>query len=196
MRSITTIGVVLVLLLLLFMGGCSSYNGFVDAEENVDLAWGNVQTQYQRRSDLITNLVNTVKGAADFERETLEAVTNARAKATSVTVDPSNLTGESLQNFQAAQSQLSQSLGRLLVTVERYPELQANANFLDLQTQLEGTENRIAVARQDFNEVVTGYNKRVRRFPGSFFASIFNFDEKAQFEAQTGAEQAPEVNFD
>ena len=196
MRSITTIGVVLVLLLLLFMGGCSSYNGFVDAEENVDQAWANVQTQYQRRADLITNLVNTVKGAADFERETLEAVTNARAKATSVNIDPSNLSSESLQNFQAAQSQLSQSLGRLLVTVERYPELQANANFRDLQTQLEGTENRIAVARQDFNGIVTSYNKRVRRFPGSFFASIFNFDEKAQFEAQAGAEQAPEVNFD
>lgn len=196
MRSITTIGVVLVLLLLLFMGGCSSYNGFVDAEENVDEAWSNVQTQYQRRTDLITNLVATVKGAADFERETLEAVVSARAKATSVTVDPSNLTGESLQNFQAAQSQLSQSLGRLLVTVERYPELKANANFRDLQTQLEGTENRIAVARQDFNKIVTSYNKRVRRFPGSFFASIFNFDEKAQFEAQAGAEQAPEVNFD
>lgn len=196
MRSITTIGVVLVLLLLLFMGGCSSYNGFVDSEENVDQAWANVQTQYQRRTDLITNLVNTVKGAANFERETLEAVVNARSKATSVNIDPSNLTSENLQQFQAAQSQLSQSLGRLLVTVERYPELKANANFLDLQTQLEGTENRIAVSRQNFNEVVTGYNKRVRRFPGSFFASIFGFAEKAQFEAQAGAEQAPEVNFD
>ncbi len=196
MRNLTTIGVVLGVLLLLFMGGCSSYNGFVDAEENVDQAWANVQTQYQRRSDLITNLVNTVKGAADFERETLEAVTSARAKATSVNIDPSNLSADALQQFQSAQSQLSQSLGRLLVTVERYPELKANANFRDLQTQLEGTENRIAVARQDFNEVVTGYNKRVRRFPGSFFASIFNFDEKAQFQAQAGAEQAPEVNFD
>ena len=196
MRSLTSIGVVLVVLLLLLMGGCSSYNGFVDAEENVDQAWANVQTQYQRRADLITNLVNTVKGAADFERETLEAVTNARANATSVKIDPSNLDAQSLQQFQAAQSQLSQSLGRLLVTVERYPELKANANFRDLQTQLEGTENRIAVARQDFNAVATSYNKRVRRFPGSFFASIFGFEEKAQFEAQAGAEQAPEVNFD
>jgi LemA protein len=196
MRPIITIGVVLALLLLLFMGGCNSYNGFVDAEENVDQAWADVQTQYQRRSDLITNLVNTVKGAADFERETLEAVTNARAKASSVNVDPSNLTAENLQQFQAAQSQLSQSLGRLLVTVERYPELKANANFRDLQTQLEGTENRIAVSRQKFNEIVTSYNKRVRRFPGSLFASVFGFDEKAQFEAQAGAEQAPKVNFD
>lgn len=196
MRNLTTIGVVLVVLLLLFMGGCSSYNGFVDAEENVDQAWANVQTQYQRRADLINNLVATVKGAADFERETLEAVVNARAKATSVNIDPSNLNADALQQFQSAQSQLSQSLGRLLVTVERYPELKANANFRDLQTQLEGTENRIAVARQDFNAIVTNYNKRVRRFPGSFFANIFNFDEKAQFEAQAGAEQAPEVNFD
>ncbi|WP_367390917.1 LemA family protein [Lewinella sp. LCG006] len=196
MKSITTIGVVLVLLLLLFMGGCSSYNGFVDSEENVDQAWANVQTQYQRRTDLITNLVNTVKGAANFERETLEAVVNARAKATSVNIDPSNLTAEKLQEFQAAQSQLGQSLGRLLVTVEKYPELQANANFRDLQTQLEGTENRVAVARQNFNEVVTGYNKQVRRFPGSFFASIFGFSEKAQFEAQAGSENAPTVNFD
>lgn len=196
MKSITTIGVVLVLLLMLFMGGCSSYNGFVDSEENVDQAWSNVQTQYQRRTDLISNLVNTVKGAADFERETLEAVTNARANASSVKVDPSNLSAAKLQEFQAAQSQLSQSLGRLLVTVERYPELKANANFRDLQTQLEGTENRIAVARQNFNEVVTSYNKKVRRFPASFFASIFGFAEKAQFEAQAGAEQAPTVNFD
>ncbi len=196
MKSITTIGVVLVLLLLLLMGGCSSYNGFVDSEENVDQAWANVQTQYQRRTDLITNLVNTVKGAANFERETLEAVVNARAKATSVNIDPSNLTADKLQEFQAAQSQLGQSLGRLLVTVEKYPELQANANFRDLQTQLEGTENRVAVSRQNFNEVVTGYNKQVRRFPGSFFASIFGFSEKAQFEAQAGSENAPAVNFD
>lgn len=195
MRSITTIGIVLVLLLMLFMGGCSSYNGFVDSEENVDKEWSDVQTQYQRRSDLIKNLVATVKGAADFERETLEAVTNARANATSVKIDPSNLSAENLQQFQEAQSQLSGSLGRLLLTVERYPELKANANFRDLQTQLEGTENRIAVARQNFNGVVTDYNKKVRRFPGSMFASIFGFSEKAQFSAQAGSEEAPEVSF-
>lgn len=196
MRSITTIVVVLVVLLMLFMGGCSSYNGFVDADEDVAKSWSDVQTQYQRRTDLIGNLVNTVKGAADFEKETLEAVVNARAKATSMTIDPSNMSASDLQQFQANQSQLSSSLGRLLVTVERYPELKANANFRDLQTQLEGTENRIAVARQNFNGVVTNYNKKVRRFPASFFASIFGFEQKAQFEAAEGSQNAPEVNFD
>lgn len=196
MKSITTIGIVLVLLLMLLMGGCSYNNAFIDSEEEVNQAWSNVQTQYQRRTDLINNLVNTVKGAANFERETLEAVVNARAKATSVNIDPSNLSAEKLQEFQAAQSQVSSSLGRLLVTVERYPELKANANFRDLQTQIEGTENRIAVARQNFNEEVTEYNKKVRRFPASVFASVLGFDEKAQFEAQAGSENAPEVNFD
>jgi LemA protein len=196
MRSITTIVIALVLLLLLFMGGCSSYNGFVNADEDVAKAWSDVQTQYQRRTDLISNLVNTVKGAADFERGTLEAVTNARANATSIKIDPTNLTPESMQQFQAAQSELSQSLGRLLVSVERYPELKANANFRDLQVQIEGTENRIAVSRQKFNDVVTGYNKKVRRFPSSFFASIFGFDQKAQFEAQASAQEAPKVSFD
>ncbi len=196
MRSITVIGVVLGILLLLFMGGCNSYNNFVGMEEDVENAWGKVQSAYQRRADLIPNLVNTVKGAADFERETLEAVTNARAKASSVQIDPSNLSSAQIQQFQAAQSELSQSLGRLLVTVERYPELKANANFRDLQAQLEGTENRIKVERDRFNDVVTGYNKSVRRFPASFFANIFGFDQKAQFEAQAGAENAPEVNFD
>ncbi|RME93894.1 MAG: LemA family protein [Bacteroidetes bacterium] len=195
MRSIGILGVVLVLLLLLFMGGCNSYNTFVEADENVQNAWSKVQSEYQRRADLIPNLVNTVKGAADFERETLEAVTQARANATSVKIDPSNLSAESLQQFQEAQSQLSSSLGRLLVTVEKYPELKANANFRDLQTQLEGTENRIKVARNNFNDAVTAYNKKVRRFPSSFYARIFGFEEKAQFEAQAGAEQAPEVSF-
>lgn len=196
MRSLTVIGVVLGILLLLFMGGCNNYNKFVDAEENVENAWSKVQSAYQRRADLIPNLVNTVKGAADFERETLEAVTNARANATSVKVDPSNLSADQLQQFQAAQSQLSQSLGRLLVTVERYPELKANANFRDLQAQLEGTENRIKVERDRFNDVVTAYNKSVRRFPSSFFASIFGFDQKAQFEAEAGSDAAPDVSFD
>lgn len=195
MRSITTIVIVLVVLLMLLMGGCSSYNGFVDADENVAKSWSDVQTQYQRRTDLIGNLVNTVKGAADFEKETLDAVVSARAKATSMTIDPSNMTAADFQEFQANQSQLSSSLGRLLVSVERYPELKANANFRDLQTQLEGTENRIAVARQNFNGVVTEYNKKVRRFPASFFATIFGFDQKAQFEAAEGSDKAPEVNF-
>jgi len=194
--KLSTIGIVVGLLALLLIGGCNSYNGFVMADEDVQQAWANVQSQYQRRADLIPNLVNTVKGAADFERETLESVTNARAKATSVNIDPSNLTPEALQQFQQAQGALGQSLGRLLVTVERYPELKANANFQELQTQLEGTENRISVARDRFNEAATSFNKKIRRFPASFFASIFGFDEAAQFEAQSGAENAPTVNFD
>lgn len=195
MKSLSTIGIIVGLLALLLIGGCNSYNGFVNAEEDVEKSWADVQSQYQRRADLIPNLVNTVKGAADFERETLEAVTNARAKATSVNIDPSNLSPEALQQFQSAQGELSSSLSRLLVSVERYPELKANANFLDLQAQLEGTENRISVARDRFNEQVTSYNKKTRRFPASFFASIFGFGEKGQFQAQAGAENAPTVNF-
>ena len=183
------------LLALLLIGGCNSYNGFVSAEEDVEKVWADVQSQYQRRADLIPNLVNTVKGAADFEKSTLESVVNARAKATSVNVDASNLSPEKLQQFQAAQGELSSSLGRLLVTVERYPELKANSNFRDLTAQLEGTENRIAVARDRFNEESTEYNKKIRRFPNSFFASVFGFDEKAQFQAQSGSETAPTVEF-
>lgn len=195
MKSLSTIGIIVGLLALLLIGGCNSYNGFVNAEEDVEKSWADVQSQYQRRADLIPNLVNTVKGAADFERETLEAVTSARAKATSVNIDPSNLSPEALQQFQSAQGELSSSLSRLLVSVERYPELKANANFLDLQAQLEGTENRISVARDRFNEQVTSYNKKTRRFPASFFAGIFGFGEKGQFQAQAGAENAPTVNF-
>lgn len=195
MKSLSTIGIIVGLLALLLVGGCNSYNGFVNAEEDVEKSWADVQSQYQRRADLIPNLVNTVKGAADFERETLEAVTNARAKATSVNIDPSNLSPEALQQFQSAQGELSSSLSRLLVSVERYPELKANANFRDLQAQLEGTENRISVARDRFNEQVTSYNKKTRRFPASFFANIFGFSEKGQFQAQAGAENAPTVNF-
>lgn len=190
-----TLGIIVGLLALLLIGGCSSYNGFVDAEEDVEKVWADVQSQYQRRADLIPNLVNTVKGAADFEKSTLESVVNARAKATSVNIDPSNLTAENLQQFQEAQGQLSSSLGRLLVTVERYPELKANSNFRDLTAQLEGTENRISVARDRFNEAATAYNKKVRRFPASFFASVFGFDEKAQFQAQEGSQNAPTVEF-
>lgn len=190
-----TLGIIVAVLALLLVGGCSSYNGFVNAEEDVERTWADVQSQYQRRADLIPNLVNTVKGAADFERSTLESVVNARAKATSVNVDADNLTPEKLQQFQSAQSQLSSSLGRLLVTVERYPELKANSNFRDLTAQLEGTENRISVARDRFNEEATKYNKKVRRFPNSFFASVFGFDEKAQFQAQEGSQNAPTVEF-
>ncbi|MEM9835397.1 MAG: LemA family protein [Bacteroidota bacterium] len=193
--KISTLAIVVGLLALLLIGGCNSYNGFVDADEDVKKSWSDVQSQYQRRADLIPNLVSTVKGAADYEKSTLEAVVNARAKATSVTVDANNLSPEAIQNFQAAQGELGKSLGRLLVSVERYPELKANDNFRDLSAQLEGTENRISVARDRFNEQVTSYNKQVRRFPASFFAGIFGFGEQGQFEAEAGSAQAPTVEF-
>ena len=181
--------------LFLFSQGSSSYNGLVTKDETVNQAWANVQSAYQRRADLIPNLVNTVKGAADFEKETLEAVVNARAKATSVTVDPSNITPGQLEAFSKAQSGLSSALSKLLVTVERYPELKAVANFSELQTQLEGTENRIKVERDRFNEAVTSFNKSVRSFPTNIFAGIFGFNRKAAFESDAGSEVAPNVNF-
>ena len=160
MKSLVVAAVLIGLGLIIFASGCSSYNGFVNSEENVENAWSKVQSAYQRRADLIPNLVNTVKGYANFEQQTLVQVTEARAKASSVTVDPTNLTPQQLQEFQNAQSNLSQSLGRLLVTVEKYPELKANQNFLELQAQLEGTENRIKVERDNFNNVATEYNKK------------------------------------
>lgn len=165
-------------------------------EEDVENAWGKVQSAYQRRSDLIPNLVNTVKGYANFEQETLTKVIEARAKATSINIDPANATPEQLKAFQDAQAGVSQSLGRLLVTVEQYPELKANQNFLELQAQLEGTENRIKVERDNYNNVVTNYNKKVRRFPGNLYAGMFGFSQKAQFQAEEGAQNAPEVNFE
>lgn len=188
--------ILVVLGLFLLMGGCSTYNGMVNADEEVNEAWSNVQTVYQRRADLIPNLVATVKGAADFEKSTLEAVVNARAKATSMQVNASDLTPEKFQQFQAAQGELSQALGRLLVSVERYPELKANQNFRDLQAQLEGTENRISTERRRYNAAVTSYNKKVRTFPNSMFAGIFGFDRRDQFQAEAGADQAPQVNFE
>lgn len=182
--------------LLFVVSGCGTYNTLVDKDEDVNEAWSKVQSAYQRRADLIPNLVETVKGAANFERQTLTDVVEARAKATSVNVDPSNLTPEKLQEFQQAQSGLSSALGRLLVTVERYPDLKSTANFRELQAQLEGTENRIKVERDRFNEVVTTYNKSVRKFPAAIYASIFGFDKRAQFEADDDAQDAPDVNFD
>lgn len=170
-------------------------NRMVAAEEKAVQAWSQVENVYQRRSDLIPNLVATVKGAADFERGTLEAVIEARAKATSVTVDPSNLTEESMAAFQSAQDNLSQSLGRLMVVIERYPELKANQNFLELQAQLEGTENRITVERRSFNETVQSYNTLIRKFPNSIIASIAGFEKKAYFKAAEGADKAPVVEF-
>lgn len=195
MKSLVVAAVLIGLGLIIFASGCSSYNGFVDSEENVENAWSKVQSAYQRRADLIPNLVNTVKGYANFEQQTLVQVTEARAKASSVTVDPTNLTPQQLQEFQNAQSNLSQSLGRLLVTVEKYPELKANQNFLELQAQLEGTENRIKVERDNYNNVATEYNKKIRRFPGSLYAGMFGFEQKAQFQADAGSQNAPKVEF-
>ena len=171
------------------------YNKMVQKDEECSKAWANVENAYQRRLDLIPNLVKTVQGAADYEKGTLTEVIEARAKATSVQVDPSNLTEESLAKFQAAQDQLSSALSRLMVVVERYPELKANQNFLELQAQLEGTENRIAVERGKFNETVNDYNSYIRRFPNNIVAGMFNFDKKGYFKATEGADKAPDVEF-
>ena len=171
------------------------YNKMVQKDEGCSKAWANVENAYQRRMDLIPNLVKTVEGAANYEKGTLTEVIEARAKATSVQVDPSNLTEESLAKFQAAQDQLSSALSRLMVVVERYPELKANQNFLELQAQLEGTENRIAVERGKFNETVNDYNSYIRRFPNNIIAGIFNFDKKGYFKAVEGADKAPNVEF-
>jgi LemA protein len=172
-----------------------SYNGMVTKQEDVTKQWAQVENVYQRRSDLIPNLVNTVKGYANFEKETLTQVIEARAKATQITVDPNKLDAQSIQNFQNAQSGLSSALGRLMVVVEKYPELKANQGFLDLQAQLEGTENRITVERQKFNEIAQVYNIYVRMFPRNFVAGWFGFEKKAYFEAEKGAEKAPQVQF-
>lgn len=171
------------------------YNGMVNEDENVNLQWGEAENQYQRRLDLIPNLVNVVKGYASHEKETLEGVIEARAKATQTTIDPSNMTEEQLANFQKAQDGLSGALNRLMVVVEKYPELKANENFLQLQAQLEGTENRITVARKSYNDAATIYNKLVRRFPNNMLAGIFGFSVRPQFKAQEGAESAPMVQF-
>ena len=172
-----------------------SYNSMVQLDENVKGKWGAVQTQYQRRADLIPNLVATVKGAADFEKSTLTAVIEARAKATSVQVDPTKLTPESIQQFQAAQGQLSSALGRLLAVSEAYPQLRANESFMGLQAQLEGTENRITVARKDFNDAVQDYNTKIRKFPANLTAKMFGFSEKGYFTAEAGSDKAPTVKF-
>lgn len=171
------------------------YNEMVAKDENVEAAWANVQNAYQRRADLVPNLVNTVKGAANFEKETLTQVIEARAKATSVNISPDNLTPENIQRFQQAQGELSGALSRLLVSVERYPDLKANQNFLELQAQLEGTENRISVERRKFNETVQDYNSYIRSFPRNFIAGWFDFEKKGYFEADAGAQKAPTVQF-
>jgi LemA protein len=187
--------VILGLVLLLGGCGCSGYNTMVGQDQDVKAKWGNVQSEYQRRSDLIPNLVQTVKGAANFEQETLTKVIEARAKATQTTIDVNNLTPENIAKFQQAQGELSSSLSRLLVTVEKYPELKANANFQALQAQLEGTENRIKVARNDFNTSVQSYNTTVKSFPNAIFAGMFGFKEKGYFAADPGADKAPTVDF-
>ena len=175
--------------------GISAYNGLVKMDESVNTAWSNVENQYQRRADLIPNLVNTVKGYAAHEKETLEAVMAARSKATQMTVDADNLTPEKLQEYQKAQGEIGAALGRLLAITENYPDLKANQNFMELQAQLEGTENRISVERRNFNEVARTYNTSIRTFPKSILAGMFGFDKRPYFEAEEGANKAPEVKF-
>ena len=177
------------------LGLMSSYNGLVKAETEIDSVWANVESSYQRRADLIPNLVNTVKGQANFEQQTLTNVIEARAKATQTKIDPSNLTEEQLNEFQQNQTQVGSALSRLLVTVEQYPQLKANEGFMNLQAQLEGTENRINVARNKFNEAARIYNEKVRQFPTKLAAMIFGFKAKPYFKSATGAENAPTVNF-
>jgi LemA protein len=191
--------ITLVLVAILALMGYSffknTYNAMVDREEGLTSAWAQVENQYQRRADLIPNLVNTVRGYADFEQETLTGVIEARAKATSVQVNAENLDPNQIAQFQQAQDGLGSALGRLMVVVERYPELKANEQFMQLQVQLEGTENRISVERMRFNESVQGYNAYIRRFPNSLIANMTGFERKGYFEARAGAEEAPEVMF-
>lgn len=190
----TLLTIVGALALVVTMSGCG-YNTMVGLDEDVKAKWNQVETQYQRRSDLIPNLVNTVKGAAKFEQTTLTQVTEARAKATQVTVDPDKLTPENIEKFQAAQGQVSQALGRLLMVTENYPELKATEQFRDVSAELSGTENRIAVARKDFNTAVQTYNTKIRSFPTNLTAGMFGFKQKTGFKAEAGAEKAPKVEF-
>jgi LemA protein len=186
------IGAILIVILLV-VGG---YNGLVGQRESVNKTFGNLQSQYQRRADLVPNLVSTVKGASNFEQETLTQVTEARAKATSISIDPSKATPEQLAQYQQSQGELSQALGRLLAVTENYPELKAVAAFQDLQVQLEGTENRIAVARKDYNDISATYNASIQRFPANITAAVFGFEKFPYFTADQGAENAPTVDFE
>ena len=191
MKKWIWIGVVAVVAIFFY----ATYNGFVNKEEGVNAAWSNVETQYQRRSDLIPNLVNTVKGYAAHESQTLSELTEARARATSINLTAGELTPERLAQFQQAQADVRSALGRLIAVAESYPDLKANQNFIELQSQLEGTENRIAVARKDFNDAARRYNVAVRRFPSNLVAGLFGFDQKPYFEAAEGTETAPTVEF-
>lgn len=194
MKKVTIIILVAVVAISAFWA-ISGYNSLVSMDENVSNQWANVETQYQRRADLIPNLVNTVKGYAAHEKETLEGVIAARSQATQIKVDPTDLTPEKLAEYQKAQGQLATALGKLLAITENYPDLKANQNFLELQAQLEGTENRINVARKNFNDAAKAYNTAIRRFPKNILAGMFGFDKRAYFEAAEGAEQAPQVQF-
>ena len=194
-KSLIVLISILALLVIIIGYGISINNKMVNADEAVMSQWAKVENQYQRRADLIPNLVNTVKGYASHEKETLDAVVNARAKATQVTISPDNLNEASVQKYQAAQGELSQALGRLLMVTENYPDLKANQNFLELQAQLEGTENRISTERTRYTDMVRDYNAMIRRFPASIIAGIGGFDKKPQFTAEAGAEKAPEVKF-
>ncbi len=194
-RPLIILAVVVVVLFIAYRFFAGTYNNMVQREEQVTNAWSQVDNVYQRRLDLIPNLVATVKGAADFEKSTLTAVIEARASATQIKVDPKNLTTEQLAKFQSSQGELSSALGRLMVVAEQYPQLKANQNFLELQAQLEGTENRIAVERQKFNDVVLDFNKYVRSFPQNLLAGMYGFKEKAYFQSDKGAENAPKVQF-
>lgn len=188
-------GFVLLIVLGIVSWGTKVYNNMVSLQESVTSQWGNVETQYQRRADLIPNFVNTVRGAADFEQETLTRVIEARAKATQVTLDPTNMTAENIQQFQAAQGEVSSALSRLMVVIEKYPELKATQNFRDLQVELEGTENRISVARTRFNEAALSFNTYIRKFPQNFLAGMFGFTVRPYFESMEGADRAPQVQF-
>ena len=195
-RGYVTLIVIVAVVLVLFFWIKGMYNSMVRTDETVSQAWAQVENVYQRRADLVPNLVATVKGYAEHESSTLEAVVEARAKATQATVDPSTLSEEELARFMSAQNELGTAIGRLLVSVERYPDLKANQNFLELQAQLEGTENRITVERQKFNEAARNYNVTIRRFPNNIFAGMFGFEKKGYFEASEGTEQAPVVSFE
>lgn len=187
--------ILILVVALVALWGVKAYNNMVSQEEGVSTAWANVESQYQRRADLIPNLVNTVKGYAAHESETLQAVVNARTKATSINIDAENMTAEQLQEFQKAQSEVGGALGRLIAVAENYPDLKANQNFLELQAQLEGTENRIAVERKNFNKAAKKYNTYIRKFPQSLLSGMFGFDKKPYFEAEEGSQKAPTVQF-
>jgi LemA protein len=194
-KALIPILILVVIGIFVYTKSVGVYNQFVQTEETINGQWAEVETQYQRRADLIPNLVNTVKGYADFERETLTEVIEARSRATSINLDGENLTPENIAVFEQAQQQLSGALSRLLVTVEKYPDLKANQNFLELQAQLEGTENRIAVARRNFNQSVQAYNANLRTFPNNIFANWYGFERKGYFESASGTENAPTVEF-